>query len=73
MRIQHLLLLSTIAVAGPVLAAEPKPDGSGKTGTKGSSKSEPTGHTAAGENRIPNRSAQKDRVHYTFPPSAKRR
>jgi len=72
MRIQHLLLLSSIAVACPGVAAEPKPTANGKPPVAGSSKSEAPGNAIAGDKPAPVRPAQKNRVHYTFPPSAKR-
>jgi hypothetical protein len=72
MRIQHLLLLSSIAVAAPGLAGEPKPTANGKPQGAGSAKTEAPGNAIAGDKPAPARPAQKDRVHYTFPPSAKR-
>jgi hypothetical protein len=72
MRIQHLLLLSSIAVAAPGLAGEPKPIAKGKPAVAGGAKSEAPGNAIAGDKPTPVRPAQKNRVHYTFPPSAKR-
>ncbi len=72
MRIQHLLLLSSIAVACPGVAAEQKATANGKTQVEGSAKSEAAGNAITSDKPTPVRPAQKNRVHYTFPPSAKR-
>jgi hypothetical protein len=69
MRTQHLLLLSSIVLSGPVLAAEPKPtaDVNGKSGADAAKS------TGANDEMMQERTSRKDRVRYTFPPSAKRR
>lgn len=73
MRTQHLLLLSTIALSSQALAAEPKPaaQANGKPGVEGPSKPDAARNAAASDELqiLPTR---KNRVRYTFPPSAKR-
>jgi len=74
MRTQHLLLLSSLALSGPALGAEPKPaaNASREPGTDTISKTDAAGNTAAGDETTPARRARKDRIRYTFPPAPKR-
>lgn len=74
MRTQHLLLLSSIALSNPALAAEPKQtaDANGKPGVEANSRADAATSTGAGGETIQNHPARKNRVRQTFPPSAKR-
>ena len=74
LRTQHLLLLSSIALSTPVLAAEPKPtaNANGRPGIDANSRADELTGTEAGDEKIQNHPARKNRVRYTFPPPAKR-
>jgi len=74
MRTQHLLLLSSIVLSGPVLPAEPKPaaNANGKPETEAISKADAARSTGANDEMTQDRPSRKARVRYTFPPSAKR-
>jgi hypothetical protein len=73
MRSQHLLLMSSIALSISAFAAEPKSAAApaGKAAGEAISSSE-TRSVTANDDWIRDRPARKNRVHYTFPPSAKR-
>jgi hypothetical protein len=73
MRTQHLLLLSSIVLSGPMLAAEPKPpaNADGKPGAEAISGAAAARSTGANDEMMQDRPPRKDRVRYTFPPSAK--
>jgi hypothetical protein len=69
MRVEHVLLMGSIAVACPVLSADPKPvsEDSSKAAREAQEKARPaTGHMASDE--LPNRPDRKPRVHRTFAP-----
>lgn len=72
MRMQHLLLLSTIVVSSEVLAAESKQAAQDSGKPDGISRSEPARNTALSDELTQLRPARKNRVHYSFPPSTKR-
>ena len=74
MRTQHLLLLSSIALSGQAMAAEPKSAANTniKPGGEASSRADAARSAAASDGLIQPRAARKNRVHYTFPPAAKR-
>lgn len=72
MRLEHVLLIGGIAVASPVLSADPKPppENSEKAGRETQEKARPaTGQMASDE--LPTRPNRKPRIHRTFPPSTK--
>lgn len=73
MRTQHILLLS-IALSIPAMAAEPKSPSNaiGKSGDQATSRADAAKSTATNDEVTPIRPARKNRVRYTFPPSAKR-
>jgi hypothetical protein len=73
MRAQYFLLLSSIALSSPALAAEPKsaananrPEGAAI------SRADAARSASANDDWMRSRPARKNRVYYTFPPSAKR-
>jgi hypothetical protein len=74
MRTQHLLLLSSIALSSPALAAEPKSTANpnAKRGVESISRADAPVSTAAGDEMIQNHPPRKNRIRYTIPPSAKR-
>jgi hypothetical protein len=74
MRTQHFLLLGSIALSSPALAAEPKPtaNATGKPAAEAISGADAAKSTAASDEMIQNHPARKNRVRHTFPPSAKR-
>ena len=74
MRTQHLLLLSSIALSNPALAAEPKQtaDVNGKPGVEANSRADAATSTGGSDETIQNHPARKNRVRQTFPPSPKR-
>jgi len=74
MRTQHLLLLSSIALSGQAMTAEPKSAANTtiKPRSEASSRADAARSAAASEELIQPRPARKNRVHYTFPPPAKR-
>jgi hypothetical protein len=73
MRTQHLLLMSSIALSISAFAAEPKSAANppSKAGGEAISNSGSRSVTA-NDDWMRSRPARKNRVHYTFPPSAKR-
>ena len=73
MRMQHLLLLSSIALSSPAMAAEPKQAATvkGKPGTEATSRSD-LASSAASDEAMPIRPTRKNRVRYSFPPSTRR-
>jgi hypothetical protein len=74
MRPHHLLLLSSIALSTPALAAEQKQtaDTHDKPRIESKSRTDPAKNSGAGEETIQNHASRKNRVHHTFPPPAKR-
>jgi hypothetical protein len=69
MRMEHVLLMGSIAVACPVLSADPKPtsENTAKAAREAQEKARPaTGQMASDE--LPNQPNRKPRVHRTFPP-----
>jgi hypothetical protein len=74
MRTQHLLLLSSIVLSSPVLAADPKPaaNADGKPGAEAISRADAARSTGANDEMMQDRPSRKDRVPYTFSPAAKR-
>jgi hypothetical protein len=74
MRTQHLLLLVSITLSGPALAAEPKPavTTNAKPKVESGSKADTDVSPAAGSAVAQNSSSRKNRVRYTIPPSPKR-
>lgn len=74
MQTQHLLLLSSIALSSPALAAEVKPtaNANGKTGVEVISKAAAAGSTATNDEIDQIRKARKNRVRQIFPPASKR-
>lgn len=69
MRLEHVLLMGSIVVAGPVLSAEPKPtsENAAKTVREAQQKTHPAAGQAASD-ELPNQPNRKSRVHRTFPP-----
>ena len=72
MRMQHLLLLSSIVVSSGGLAAESKQAAQDNGKPDGLSRSDTARNTALSDELTQLRPARKNRVHYSFPPSTKR-
>ena len=69
MRMEHVLLMGSIAMACPVLSADPKPtsDNTAKAAREAQEKSRPAAGQIASD-ELPNRPNRKSRVHRTSPP-----
>lgn len=74
MRAQYFLLLSSIALSHPALSAETKSatNAAGKTDTATTSRTDVARRASADDDWMRSRPARKNRVYYSFPPSAKR-
>jgi len=72
MRTQHFLLLGSIALSSPALAAESKSTTHANIKPEGGATAGAARSTAANDDWMRGRPACKNRVYYTFPPSAKR-
>jgi hypothetical protein len=69
MRVEHVLLMGSIAVASPVLSADPK--ATSENTAKAAREAQEKAHPASGQiasDELPNRPNRKPRVHRTFPP-----
>jgi hypothetical protein len=72
MRLEHVLLIGSIAAASPVLSADPKApsENTERAGREAQEKPRPaTGQMASDE--LPSRPNRKPRIHRTFPPPAR--
>ena len=74
MRTPYLLLLSSIALSSPALAAEPKPTAraNGKPEAEALSRADASRSAATNNAMMQIRPTRKNRVRYTFAPPAKR-
>jgi len=73
MRAQYFLLLSGIAFSHPALSAELKStNATGKTEAAATSRTDAARRASADDDWMRSRPARKNRVYYSFPPSAKR-
>jgi hypothetical protein len=74
MRTQHFLLLSSIALCNPAIAAEPKPDrnANDKPQAETIPRTDAAKRDSASDDMIHAQPAPKNRIRYTFPPATKR-
>jgi len=73
MRTQHFLLLGSIALCNPAIAAEPKPDRNGNDKpAEAMPRTDAAKRDAAGDDMIQAQPTPKNRIRYTFPPATKR-
>ena len=72
MRVEHVLLMGSIAVASPALPADPKPasESTAKSVREAQEKARPPSGQMASEEQ-PDRPNRKPRVHRTFAPPTK--
>ena len=71
MRTQHLLLLSSIALSTPGLAAESRPAADAKAAGEAISRADAARNAQADDETTKIAPARKNRVRQTYPPAAK--
>jgi hypothetical protein len=69
MRVEHVLLIGSIAVASPALPADPKSTSENTAkATRGVQEESRAAASQMASDELPNRPNRKPRIHRTFPP-----